>query len=137
MNAYLKCSCFVRAILEDEIEIFPLLALISSSSTDLKRIQNSHRLFTEFGADKPLQHIGQEAELKFESNFEPEPLLFIGQSLPKAFREDNPRFSLQNHLPSSWGLTPAQLRPFGLAKQKSVLPLLLYREPGLKVLNAL
>ena len=73
MNAYLKCSCLHACILEGETEIVPLLALISASSTDLKRIQTSHSLFTEFGADKPLHHVGQEAELKFESNFEPEP----------------------------------------------------------------
>ena len=36
---------------------------------------------------KPLQPIGQAAEFKFESKFEPLP--FIWQSLPKAVPEDN------------------------------------------------
>ena len=50
---------------------------------------------------KPQQPIGQAAE------FQPVPISW--QSLPKAIREHNWGFRLQNHWPSSWGSAPAQL----------------------------
>ena len=58
---------------------------------DLKKNSNSKQ-FIElyFGVSeqiKPLQPIGQAAEFKFESKFEP--LQVIWQSLPKAIPEDN------------------------------------------------
>ena len=57
---------------------------------------------------KPLQPIGQAAEFKFESKFEP--LQVIWQSLPKAVPEDNRRFRGQNQWPSSWGRAPASVK---------------------------
>ena len=52
-------------------------------------------------------------QLKFESKFVPLPV--IGQSLPKAIPEDNPRFWLQNQMPSSWGSALAQVGRVGQA----------------------
>ena len=62
---------------------------------------------------KPLQPIGQAAEFKFESKFEPLPVIW--QSLPKAVPEDNRRFRGQNQWPSSWGRAPAWLAQVGRA----------------------
>ena len=62
---------------------------------------------------KPLQPIGQAAEFKFESKFEPLPVIW--QSLPKAVPEDNRRFRGQNQWPSSWGRAPARLAQVGRA----------------------
>ena len=56
---------------------------------------------------KPLQLVGQAADFKFESNLQPKQA--IRQSLPKAIREDNRRFSLQNLWRSSWDRAQAQL----------------------------
>ena len=64
-------------------------------------------------AIKPLQLVGQVAEFKFESKFEP--LQVIWQSLPKAVPEDNRRFRGQNQWPSSWGRAPARLAHVGRA----------------------
>ena len=65
----------------------------------------------DFREDKPLQLIGQAAEFKFESKFEPLPVTL--QSLHKAISQslDNRRFWMQNQLelPSSWGHAQAQL----------------------------
>ena len=90
---------------------------------------------------KPLQPIGQAAEFKFESKFEP--LQVIWQSLPKAVPEDNRRFRGQNQWPSSWGRAPAgrtgehkhrafpslrqSLRAATGSLEENVLPLLRYR----------
>ena len=56
---------------------------------------------------KPLQRIGQVAEFKFESKFEPLivrwPVQVIWQSFPKAIPEDIRRFWLQNQWPRSCG----------------------------------
>ena len=41
------------------------------SVTDLKRIETPHNLCCDFGGYKPLQLVGQAAEFKFESKFEP------------------------------------------------------------------
>ena len=38
---------------------------------DLKRLQTPHILFWDFGADKILHPVGQAAEFKFESEFQP------------------------------------------------------------------
>ena len=66
----------------------------------LKRIWNPHSLLNFI--------LGfQAAEFKFESEFEP--LQVIWQSFPKAIREYNRRFLLQNQWPSSWGCAPAQI----------------------------
>ena len=65
---------------------------------------------------KQLQPIGQAAEFKFESKFEP--LQVIWQSPPKAVaavREDNRRFRGKNPWPSSWGSAPARLVRVGRA----------------------
>ena len=61
------------------------LSSISAVSTDLKRIQTRHRLFWDFGAG-----VGHAAEFKFESKFEPLPVIW--QLLPKAIPEDNRKF---------------------------------------------
>ena len=90
---------------------------------------------------KPLQPIGQAAEFKFESKFEPLPVIW--QSLPKAVPEDNRRFRGQNQWPSSWGRAPAgrtgehkhrafpslrqSLRAATGSLEENVLPLLRYR----------
>ena len=58
------------------IDIDTQLSSISAFSMDLKRIQTPHSLFWDFGADKTstrLQPVGQAAEFKFESKFEPLP----------------------------------------------------------------
>ena len=55
----------------------------SASVMDLKRIQTPHSLCCDFG--KPLQLVGQEAQFKFESKFEP--LQVIWQSLLRLFQK--------------------------------------------------
>ena len=58
------------------VDIDTQLSSISAFSMDLKRIQTPHSLFWDFGADKTstrLQPVGQAAEFKFESKFEPLP----------------------------------------------------------------
>ena len=47
------------------------MASISASSEHLNRIQTPHSLLWDFGAEKPSPLIGQKAESKFESKFEP------------------------------------------------------------------
>ena len=47
------------AVLCTRVEINSLLSSISAFSTDLKRIEISHRLFWDFGADKYLGLPGQ------------------------------------------------------------------------------
>ena len=54
-----------------------------------------------------LQPVGQVAEFKFESKFEP--LQVIWSWLQKAIPEDNRRFWLQNQMPSSQSSAPALL----------------------------
>ena len=70
-----------------------------------KRTYKEFKLHTVYAvileAIKPLQLVGQAAEFKFESKFEP--LQVIWQSLRKAIPEDNRRFRGQNQLSSSWG----------------------------------
>ena len=62
-----------------------LLASITASSTDVKRIQTPHISFRDLGADKTFRPIGQAAEFNFESKFKPLPgnVAGICQSLPK------------------------------------------------------
>ena len=84
-----------------------LLASISASSTEHKKIQTSHNLFRDLEQIKHSQLVGQAAEIKFESKFKP--LLVILQSLLKAVPEDNRRFWLKNQWQSSWGRAPAEL----------------------------
>ena len=83
-----------------------------ASVKDLKSIQTSHSLCSGCGlAGKPLQLIGQEAEFKFESKFEP-PAGHLAISLKahwQAVTEGNQRFRGQNQLPSSWGSSLALL----------------------------
>ena len=58
-----------RAFRGIRVDIVYLLASISASSTNLKRIQTSHNLFSDFGAEKTF--VGQAAEFKFESKLDP------------------------------------------------------------------
>ena len=107
-------------------------------------------LFWDLGADKTSTTLStnwsgpsarrQAAEFKFESKFEPLPVIW--QSTPKAIPEDNWRFWLQNQWPSASGSAPAQLSPAqtqGVSESaavaagrdlltwgEAVLPLLLY-----------
>ena len=67
------------------VDIVSALSSISAFLTDLKKIQTQI---------KPLQPVDQEAEFKFESKFEPLPVIW--KSLPKAIPEDNRRFRLLN-----------------------------------------
>ena len=69
---------------------------------------------------KPLQPIGQAAEFKFMSKFEPLPVVW--QSLPNAIPEDNLKFWMPNQWPSSSGRAPAQLGPFRRASTNTVFP---------------
>ena len=81
------------------IDIVSVMSSISAFLTDLKEFK-LHTVY--FGASeqiKLLQPIGQAAEFKFESKFEP--LQVIWQSLPTAIPEDNRRFRGQNQWPSS------------------------------------
>ena len=64
---------------------------------------------------KPVQPVGQAAEFKFESKFEPLPVIW--QSLPKAIPEGNQRF--QNQWQLSWGSAPAQLGRVRRARVKT------------------
>ena len=56
-----------------------------ASVTDLKRIETPHSLCCDFGGYKTLQLVGQAAEFKFESKFEP--LDVIWQSLRRLFQK--------------------------------------------------
>ena len=63
---------------------------------------------------KHLQLVGQEAEFKLKSSFEPLPV--SGNHYRKLFHiestivpEENPRFGLENQWQSSWGCAPAEL----------------------------
>ena len=67
-----------------------VISLISVFSTDLKEFKLHTVYFGTSEQIKPLQPVGQAAEFKFESKFEP--LQVIWQSLPKAIPEDNRRF---------------------------------------------
>ena len=71
-----------RAVWWMRVDIVWAMSSISAFLTDLKRIQTPRSLFWDFEADKPLQPVGQAAEFKFESKFEPLPVIW--QSLPKA-----------------------------------------------------
>ena len=87
------------------------LSSISAFSTmDLKRIQTPYRLFWDIRRSRL---VDQEAEYKFESTFEPLPVIW--QSPLKAIPEENRRFWQQNQWPGSWGRAPAQLGRFGRA----------------------
>ena len=57
----------------------------SASVTDLKRIETPHSLCCDFWGYKPLQLVGQAAQFKFESKFEP--LQVIWQSLGRLFQK--------------------------------------------------
>ena len=95
------------------IDVVSEISSISAFLLDLKRIQTPHSLFGASEQKKPSQPVGQAAELKFESKFEP--LLVIWQSLPKTVPEDNRRFRGQNQRPSSWGSALAQFGRVGRA----------------------
>ena len=56
-----------------------------ASVTDLKRIVTPHSLCCDFSGYKPLQLVGQAAEFKFESKFDPLPV--ICQSLRRLFQK--------------------------------------------------
>ena len=62
-----------------------LLSSISVFLTIQKKIQTPHCLFLDF-YNQPLQQVGQAAEFKFGSKFEP--LLIVWQSLQKADSKD-------------------------------------------------
>ena len=51
------------------VNIVSAMSSILAFLTDLKGIQTPHSLFWGFRADKPLQPVGQAAEIKFESQF--------------------------------------------------------------------
>ena len=93
------------------------ISLISAFSTDLKEFKLHTVYFGTSEQIKPLQPVGQAAEFKFESKFEP--LQVIWQSLPKAIPEDNRRFWLQNQWQCSWGRALAQLERVGLARSNT------------------
>ena len=58
----------------------------------------------------------QAAEFKFESKFEPLPVIWQTVAIsPKAVPEGNRRFRGQNQRPSSWGSSPALLASVGPA----------------------
>ena len=83
-----------------------------ASVTDL--IQTPHSSCCHLGGYKPLQLVGQVAEFKFESKFEP--LQVIWQSFRRLFQTfDHRRFRRQNQRPSSWGRCPALLAWVGRA----------------------
>ena len=86
-------------------------------SNGFKKNSNSTQFMLWFWrqreAIKPLQLVGQAAEFKFESKFEPLPVIW--QSLQEAVPEDNRRFRGQNQWPSSWGRAPARLAQVGRA----------------------
>ena len=88
------------------VHIVSALSSISAFLADLKEFKLHTVHFGTSEHIKPLKPIGQAAEIKFESKFEPLP--FIWQSLAKAIPEDNRRFWLQNQWQSSWGRAPAQ-----------------------------
>ena len=60
---------------------------------------------------QPCQPIGQAAELKFESKFEPLPVIWVNDLTisPEGYSRDNRRFWQQNQWPRAWGSAPAQL----------------------------
>ena len=72
---------------------FPLLflelqhgiAIFLASVTDMKRVQTPHNLCCDFGGIKPLPLVGQVAKFKFESKFEPLPVIW--QSLRRLFQK--------------------------------------------------
>ena len=53
------------------VDFVSVLFSISAFLTDLKRIQTPHSFFGTSEQIKPLQPVGQAAEFKFESKFEP------------------------------------------------------------------
>ena len=63
-----------------------LLSSIRALSTDQTKIQTPHNLFRDFRADKTFTTVGQAAEFKFESKFNPLPVIW--KSLPRAIPED-------------------------------------------------
>ena len=67
---------------------------------------------------KPLQPVGQAAEIKFESKCQPLPVIW--QSLQKAIPENNRRILLQNQWPSSLGWAQALLWRVGRENASSV-----------------
>ena len=105
-------KCF-QPVLGMSLRNFTLLGPDLESVKDLKRIETPYSLCCDFKGYKPLQLVGQAAEFKFESKFEPLPVIW--QSLPKAVPEDNRRFRGQNQWPSSWGRAPARLAHVGRA----------------------
>ena len=80
------------------IEVVTSLASDLATSTDLIL----HAVYSVISEQiKPLQLVGQAAEFKFESKFEP--LQEVWLSLPMAVTERNRKFRLQNQWPSSGG----------------------------------
>ena len=67
------------------IRNFTTLGSNLASVTDFKKIQTPHSLLLRFRSDKPLQLVGQAAEFKFESKFEPLPVIW--QSLRRLFQK--------------------------------------------------
>ena len=80
------------------------------------KIETPHSLCCDFGGYKTLKLVGQAAQFKFESKFEP--LCRLAISL-KAVPEGNRRFRGQNQRPSSWGSSPALLALVGRASTNS------------------
>ena len=93
-----------------------LLGSNLASVTDLKRIETPHSLCCDFGGYKPLQLVGQAAEFKFESKFEPLPVIW--QSLRRLFQKviEGLEGKINCQLvPSSWGSSVALLVRVGRA----------------------
>ena len=84
---------YVKSILSIIVGIDSLLSSISAFSTKKKfKLHTIHSGISD--QMKPLKLVGQAAEIKSESKFEPLQVIWI--SLPKAIPEDNRRFWLQS-----------------------------------------
>ena len=80
---------YVKSILSIIVGIDSLLSSISAFSTKKKfKLHTIHSGISD--QMKPLKLVGQAAEIKSESKFEPLQVIWI--SLPKAIPEDNRRF---------------------------------------------
>ena len=77
-------KCF-QPVLGMSLRNFTLLGSDLESVKDLKRIETPYSLCCDFKGYKPLQLVGQAAEFKFESKFEPLPVIW--QSLQRLFQK--------------------------------------------------
>ena len=103
-----KCLPTFHSLLLPDVSYFPSLAY---SKTCLGTLQFVGQANCKGPTNcKPLQFVGQEAQFKFESKFEPLPdsACHLAISL-KAVPEGNRRFRGQNQPPSSWDSSPPLL----------------------------